>query len=474
MPDTRRSPGDQPFSIERRGTELVPPGERHGRPLDVFWMWLGTNFNVGYVVFGAIIVLLGLSFTQAVAIILIGNLSFFAVGLTSIQGPRTGTTTFVMSRAAFGTGGNRVPSLFNWITLVGFEASNIALIVLAGDALLAQAGLRAGAGVKIAVLVAALAIQLLLPLLGHATIVLVQRVLCFVFIPIYAVMAALIIPKVHLGSLAHGGSWGLLMAGLALVISGGGLSWSNCGSDYTRYLPASTPARSLWWWSSIGGFVSATVLEVLGAAVASVVTNASDPISGLPSALPAGLLIPYLVFAIVTLFAVNTLDLYSSGLSLQAVVRRISRVNAVLVDLVVSGVLAGITVFSAKFNTYFADFLGLLILWLAPWFGIYMTDWLLRRQYDVGGLFAARGGPYWYRGGVHVPGLVALAAGMAAAAMWINSAVFAGPLSSVTDHSDFSVFTGIGVGGLTYYLATRRSARAAVSAPAADVRAVEA
>ena len=62
--------------------------------------------------------------------------------------------------------------------------------------------------------------------------------------------------------------------------------------------------------------IPAVLLEVLGAAIASIVSTASDPISGLPKALPGWVVTPYLFVAIITLFAVNTIDLYSSGLTL--------------------------------------------------------------------------------------------------------------------------------------------------------------
>ena len=72
------------------------------------WLtWLGTNLNIFYIVNGVIVVGLGLSFTQALLAIAAGNLCFFCVGLTSLQGPKTGTSTFVISRAAYGPNGGR-------------------------------------------------------------------------------------------------------------------------------------------------------------------------------------------------------------------------------------------------------------------------------------------------------------------------------------------------------------------------------
>ena len=470
---------DKVLVIEQRGIQLVPPDERHGKASDLFWMWLGTNLNVFYIVNVAIIVAIGLSFGQALIAILAGNLIFFAVGLTSLQGPKTGTSTFMVSRAAYGPNGGRGLSLFNWLTCVGYEASGLALIVLAVLELLSKAGVHSSVGLKAAVIFGAAAVQFVLPLYGHATILAAERWLAYLFIPLFVVMAVLVAPKVHLGSLSHGAGWAVIMIAIALVVSGGGLPWANTGSDYSRYLPEDTSATGIFWWSSLGGLVPAVLLEVLGAAVASIVKTASDPIAGLPQALPGWVVVPYLLFAIATLLAVNTIDLYSSGLTLQAMGVPVKRWMAALIDLAICIGVTFIAIFSSSFNRLYTEFLSLLIVWLAPWFGIYVIDWVLRRgRYDAASLVDAKGGRYWRHGGVHVPGLVAQIAGMLASLAWIDSPAYVGPLSSRTHGSDFSVFTGIAVGALVYWLLARRSVPAeegitAARVPAASVSAVE-
>jgi NCS1 nucleoside transporter family len=465
---------DEVFVIEQRGIALVPPEERHGKPRDLFWMWLGTNLNVFYVVNGAIVIAIGLSFGQALFAILVGNLAFFAVGLTSLQGPDTGTSTFMVSRASYGPNGGKGLSFFNWLTVVGFEASGIALIVLAGLELLSKAGIHESTATKAILIFVAAGIQLFLPLFGHATILAAERWLSYLFIPLFAIMAILVAPKVHLGALSSGASFAGITVAIALVISAGGLSWANTGSDYSRYLPQSSSKKGIFWWSSIGGLIPGVLLEILGAAVASVVSasTASDPIAGLPKALPSWVVVPYLILAILTLFAVNTIDLYSSGLTLQAMGLPIKRWQAVLVDLTICIVVTFVAIFSSSFNRLYSEFLGLLIVWLAPWFAIYVVDWLLRRgRYDAQSLVAKRGGRYWRNGGIHWPGVIAQVLGMVAAAMWIDSLAYVGPLSTRTNGSDFSVFMGIGVGGLVYWLLARRTVPHEEDAPAAGTRA---
>jgi purine-cytosine permease-like protein len=427
------------------------------------------------VVNGAIVIAIGLSFAQAIVAIVVGNLAFFAVGVTSLQGPDTGTSTFAISRAAYGPNGGKGLSFFNWLTVVGFEASGIALIVLAGLELLSKAGIHESTGLKAVLIFVAAGIQLFLPLFGHATIIAAERWLSYLFTPLFIIMAVLIAPKVHLGAISTGGTWADITIAVALVISAGGLSWANTGSDYSRYLPQSASKSGVFWWSSVGGLIPAVLLEILGAAVASVVSTASDPIAGLPKALPGWVVVPYLLFAILTLFAVNTIDLYSSGLTLQAMGLPIKRWQAVLVDLAICIVVTFVAIFSASFNRLYTEFLGLLIVWLAPWFAIYVVDWLLRRgRYDARSLVRRDGGRYRRNGGFHVPGIVAQALGMVAALMWIDSAAFVGPLSNRTNGSDFSVFAGIIVGGFVYWLMARRSvpleATDAQDAPAAALK----
>jgi NCS1 family nucleobase:cation symporter-1 len=97
-----------------------------------------------------------------------------------------------------------------------------------------------------------------------------------------------------------------------------------------------------------------------------------------------------------------------------------------------------------------------MIIWIAPWVAIFLTDWSLRRgRYDSRALLDGRAGIYWRRGGVHIAGVVAQVAGMIAAASWLDTTVWKGPLSSATNGADFSIFIGALVGGLVYFVLAR-------------------
>ena len=214
----------------------------------------------------------------------------------------------------------------------------------------------------------------------------------------------------------------------------------------------------MFWFSAAGGFLPAVLLEILGAAIASATVQRERPDRRHPRGAAGWVSVPYLSSRSSRCFAVNTLNLYSSGLTLQAAGLRLARWHCVLVDTAICTALCFLVIFSNQFNTYYSDFLGILIIWLCPWFAIYAVDALLRRQrYDAPSLVdTSSRSRYWRNGGFFLPGIIAQVLGMAAAAMWISSTAFRGPLSaaaggSTSASSPASVsaasFTGCWLGG---------------------------
>jgi NCS1 family nucleobase:cation symporter-1 len=454
-----------PIGIERRGIQQVTQHERWGTPSALFWMWTGAIWNVEYVVYGTLLVaIFGLSFAQAVPIIALGNLaSYTLTGFTSLQGPLAGTTAFTISRASFGPTGNRVPSLFNWVTQVGYETEGIALVVLAGLALAAKAEVSASTGLKIGLLIGAVLIQALLPFVGHAAMLKVLKWLAFPFVALFIIMAIITAGKVNLHITPHGAGWGGLMVALALIMSAGGLGWTENANDYSRYLPRNSSKRGIILAVALGGAIPSILLEVLGAAVATAVPVSSAysvaSVTGLASVFSSWFVIPYLVVAIVQLFAINSVDLYSSGVTLQSLGFHLKRYQCVMIDTVVSGAFATYVIFSQHFSQLLSDFLLFVIVWVAPWCAIYLVDYYLRRgRYDNEALQDEKAGIYYRDGGLNWRALAALGIGMVAAALWLNAySPYVSPLSSRLGGSDFSIFMGLFFGGVSYFLLARKS-----------------
>ena len=142
------------------------------------------------------------------------------------------------------------------------------------------------------------------------------------------------LPKAHL-TVGHGAGWGVMTVPGADHLPGG-LGWTENGNDYSRYLPPGTSPRRIVAAVALGAAIPSALLEILGAAVATGVPGATS-VTGLTAGFPDWFIVPYLAVAIIQLFAINTLDLDPSGVTLQSLVPGLSRLQCVTIDTVVAG-----------------------------------------------------------------------------------------------------------------------------------------
>jgi nucleobase:cation symporter-1, NCS1 family len=432
----RTTTANDAFRIERRGTEIVPLSDRRMSARAIGGLWAGASFNVEYFVYGALLMGFGFSFVQAVALTVVGNLSFLLLGVASLQGPDAGTTTFAISRSAFGTRGARIVAFFNWVTMLGFETEGLILVVGACLSLATMAGIAVHAPLKVAFVVGAVLVQAALPVFGHATMVRLLRWLIAPFAFVYLIVVVFVLHHGHATFTSTTTvTWPLVSAGLAFTIALSGLGWTECGNDYTRYVSPTTPRRSLVGWIFVGTAVPQIFLMVLGAATYTFLStprlatawNSANPFDALinEAVLPRGLVVLVLVMAIVQLLAINSLDLYSSGVSLQAVGLRLHRYQAVVVDSLLAGALTMWAEFAGTFSLFMKEFVGVIIVWITPWFTIFILDWLVRgRRYDADGLRdLGRSSPYFVgRWGVRTSSLVAFVVGIVASTVAFSKA----------------------------------------------------
>lgn len=103
----------------------VPEKDKTLSPGKLFYNWFAANIGIMGFVYGAIIVSYHLSFWQSISAALIGALTFAIPGWVAMIGRREGVTTFKMSRAAFGTYGNKIPNFMAWLNMVGWLAVNV-------------------------------------------------------------------------------------------------------------------------------------------------------------------------------------------------------------------------------------------------------------------------------------------------------------------------------------------------------------
>jgi NCS1 family nucleobase:cation symporter-1 len=460
---------DQPFHVETHGIDFIPEKERWATARNIGAMWAGTSINVEYFIYGALLINFGFSFWTTISIIVLGNLSYLLLGVASLQGPETGTTAFTISRAPFGSHGSRFLSFFNWITQLGFETEGLILIVGCVTVLIEVGGGHVNSATKVILVIAAAAIQAVMPYLGHATMVKVLRALIVPFIAIFGLLTVYAVQHgtVHWQAASWGHGWEIYTAGLAFTMALSGLGWTECGNDYTRYIPRNSSKGAVVGWIFLATALPEILVMTLGAAVFTFLPKfgtSSNPFQALQGQhyIPTWAVVIFLIFAIVQLFGINSLDLYSSGVSLQALGFRLRRYQAVVLDSILAGLLTLWAVFQSTFSLYMGEFVAVIIVWIAPWFGILTVDWLMRRyRYTPGELQRTdRNGIYFVgRTGINWAGIAAFVIGLCASmACFSKAPTYNFPLhwmTPISNHyagADFSVPVGVIVGGLLYWI----------------------
>ncbi|MGI9004936.1 MAG: purine-cytosine permease family protein [Streptosporangiaceae bacterium] len=282
------NPVDAVGKVEAHGIDVIPPGERHGRPLSLLPFWLGSNIIFTYMLFGGILVELGLPLAAALAIAVVGNMAWILVGLMSVPGPRTGTATMVVSRAQYGFRGNKLSCFFSWLANVGYEGVDFAIASLACYSLASYAGWHVNTAAKAVILAVIIAVSFAIGLYGHATILAFQKFFAWALGIAAVVFFAFLLPHVkwsyHPATPLHGMALtAAIMIAVSVVLSGP-LSYP-IGSDYSRYLPADTPASRVVWYTAIGGYLPAVALTVIGILAATAI-NASDFTSSIRLVVP--------------------------------------------------------------------------------------------------------------------------------------------------------------------------------------------
>jgi nucleobase:cation symporter-1, NCS1 family len=384
--------GDKIATIEPGGAEYIPLSERHGKPLQQFWTWVSPNMEFATIFVGIIGVwFFGQSFWMAALAIVLGTaLGSVSMGMLAARGPLFGVPQMVLSRIGFGRFGNILPAGINSLVAgVGWFAVNSVSGAFALNALLHW-------NTKLCLLLIVL-VQLAVAFFGHNLVHAFERSAFPVLVVIFAIAAAIIFSKAHYS--AHiaaipGGALGgwLITFGAAFGYAAG---WNPYAADYTRYLPKNTNRRAAGLWAGLGVLISCVVLEIVGAAAATITDVAKysgNPTAGFVSNMPtwAGD-ITLLAIALGAICA-NALNVYSGSMSFLALGIKLPLTLRRAIVAIVFGIagffvaLSGLSDAGSKYN----NFLLVIAYWIGPWLGVYLADQFLRRGKRVDGLLFDR------------------------------------------------------------------------------------
>jgi NCS1 family nucleobase:cation symporter-1 len=375
--------------VEGNGINVIADAERHGRPRQLFWPWFGANVSVLGLSYGAFALGFGISFTQALIAGLLGIVfSFLLCGFVALAGKRGSAPTMVLSRAAFGVRGNRLPAAISWLLTVGWETVLTILATLATAAVFSRLGWGGGTPTLVIALVVVAALIVAAGVLGFQLIMRLQTIITVVTAVLTVVYVVLVAGQVDMGTVAAlpSGSTQQVVGALVFLMTGFGLGWVNAAADYSRYLPRDASSRGVVGWTTFGSSLAPVVLFAFGLLLAGSSTDLSDaisadPIGALAAALPTWFLVPFALVAVLGLVGGAVLDIYSSGLALLAMGVRIPRYAAALIDgaIMIVGTVY-VVFFGGEFLGQFTGFLITLGVPVAAWCGVMLADIALRRR----------------------------------------------------------------------------------------------
>jgi nucleobase:cation symporter-1, NCS1 family len=392
----------RPLQVEMNGINVIAESERKGRPRDLFWPWFAANVSVLGLSYGAFVLGFGISFWQALIVSAIGIvLSFLACGFISVAGKRGSAPTMVLSRAAFGVNGNKLPAAISWVLTVGWETVLVILATLATATVFKQLGWGGGDGTKVVALIIVVGLTIFGGVMGFDLIMRLQTVITIVTGVATVVFIALVADHIHWHTVSgiHSGSAQAVIGALVFVMTGFGLGWVNVAADYSRYLPRRSSGAGVVWWTTFASSIAPIFLVVFGLLLAGSSSSLNsaiqaDPIGALATLLPTWFLVPFAIVAVLGLIGGSVLDIYSSGLALLTLGVRVPRYVAALIDGTVMTLGTIYVVFFAHSN-FIVQFQGFLITLgvpIAAWCGIMLADIALRRRdYAEPELFTARG-----------------------------------------------------------------------------------
>jgi NCS1 family nucleobase:cation symporter-1 len=453
--------GASVVAVEPGGVEYIPKSERHGTPIQLFWTWMSPNFEFATVYVGVLpIVLFGGGFWLTVVGLALGTaLGAVTHGWLSTFGPRYGVPQLIQSRAAFGFVGNLLPAFLNTVTSgAGWVAVNSVSGAFAVQTFFNHVGWSVPPFWL--ALVVVVATEVAIAFVGYNMIHQFERVI-FPFLGLVFAACCLYIfghTNTALGfnpaaPAAAGGQLGAFILAVFFAYAYA-VSWNPYGADYARYLPANTSARRVAIAAGLGILVSCAVLEVAGAALATVAGTSWGP-SDVPTdqfvkPLPETLGLIATVAIALGAIAANVLNLYSAAMSFLTLGIRMTlrrRRAIVAIGFGAIGFCVGLTGSAAPGSKYEA-FLFFNTYWIVPFIAVVLTDWTLRRGRYRGAMFFDPRHRPW-------KGAVAMLAGIAASFPFWNQTLFVGVVpSNAPQLGDISFVVGFAV-TVVVYLALR-------------------
>ncbi|RLB74394.1 MAG: putative hydroxymethylpyrimidine transporter CytX [Deltaproteobacteria bacterium] len=366
--------------MQEEGYSIKPVKKRIFTFFDIFAIWLGAGISIAEFWAGALLTP-ALPLLHAILIIIIGHIiGNLIMALVAIPGCETGLPTMVLARAAMGVKGSVLPSLLNYIQLIGWTAI---MLIVGARAMDAVFGGYYHAWIAIlGIIVTAWAfvtpsIWRKLEKISAILLLLLSIWLTYVTINRFSME--------ELFNYEASGDISIMLA-LDLVIAMP-LSWTPLVADYARF---GKEKRAAFWATFTGYFISSSLFYFIGSLTNAAIGEA-DPIGIIAS---YGIGIPAMLIIVFSTATTTFLDVYSAAITFKNIrPRSNARLQIILVG--IAGILLAMFLPMEKYESFLlligGAFVSLTAILIADYF-------VVKRGYDAKEFFVERG-KYWYSRG---------------------------------------------------------------------------
>jgi nucleobase:cation symporter-1, NCS1 family len=384
--DVSQRPSDAFLKVETRGIDAVPEAERHGRPRELAYLWAGAFVNYASLLTASLLTTYyGLGVWDGLLAVVIGTLAGAVIlGLLSNTGPKSGQPQIVFTRGIFGRRGAYPGAVLTLFLGVGWFAVDTVIAALAGVQLLQIVGIAPDLAGKFlfpwVLLIAAVSVAV--AVYGHRTIKVFETFGAVAFAGLSLLLFILLAGHFHwsAGPSAAGADYpGAFVLGImscfALVAS-----WYPFASDYSRYLPTSSPVRTVTWWPVLGVTVPMVLLGLFGLLVPTIdpkLAGSSGVLAVITQHAPAAVAAAFFVFVILGEIWANYLDVYTAGLVSQTLGIRLQRWQTALAAGILGAAIATVAVVGTDFHLFYEDFLILTYLWAPAWAAVVLLSFFV-------------------------------------------------------------------------------------------------
>lgn len=371
----------------------VPEHQRTSKVSHQFWIWAGANIAPINWVLGALGIKLGLSLSDVVLALVLGNtIGMVLFGFFVLMGQSTGVTQMVLARSAFGLRGANLPAIIQGVISAGWCAINTWIVLDLCLALLRHVGIEGGFGMKIAIVLGVMLLQTVLAARGFKSIATFEKYTVPVTILVLIAMTiaaftSLPVNWQHTGNLEGIARLSALSTVMTAIGIGWGITWFAYAADYSRFVPKSESKVKLYASSVLGQFIPVVWLGVLGACLATI-SHTVDPGQLIVDSYGT-LAIPVLLLVLHGPVATNILNIYSCTLCAQTIGWKAARSTIAILVGVVATAFTIYLVREGDFAHSLDMWLAGLVTWVAPWASIMLMHYYVikKQKIDVDALF---------------------------------------------------------------------------------------